>query len=174
MNNGVKLAPRQLVFDERIHNGDRYPPSCYRLGGVIHWAKVLQWLCPSLSDDEAALCVSAGARAGIRTYVGDIKWIIHQTVNVAPIAEPDDDPVLARVRSAARVRAMELGLSPWPSASGWAPMDLPWKERRILIGIVEGVASLARWAHDIWLRDHQPFADCCDCGDPVCSESCPP
>jgi hypothetical protein len=88
---------------------------------------------------------------------------------VAPIDEEQG----ARL-SNARVRAMELGLSPWPSASGWAPMDLPWKERRILIGIVEGVASLARWAHEIWLRDHQPFADCCDCGDPVCSESCPP
>jgi hypothetical protein len=88
---------------------------------------------------------------------------------VAPIDEEQG----ARL-SNARVRAMELGLSPWPSASGWAPMDLPWKERRILIGIVEGVASLARWAHEIWLRDHQPFAECCDCGDPVCSESCPP
>jgi hypothetical protein len=93
---------------------------------------------------------------------------------ITDLSVPPTDQFQASLLSNARVGAMELGLSPWPSASGWAPMDLPWKERRILIGIVEGVASLARWAHDIWLRDHQPFADCCDCGDPVCSESCPP
>lgn len=95
----------------------------------------------------------------------------HNTVDIEPIAEPDSDPLVAIARSAARVRAMALGLSPWPSASGWAPMDLPWKERRILIGIVEGVASLARWAHEIWLRDHTPAdSDVCSvCGDPDCS-----
>ena len=80
----------------------------------------------------------------------DANQLLQEFASTKPEFTPDE-------HSAARVRAMELGLSPWPSASGWAPMDLPWKERRILIGIVEGVASLARWAHEIWLREHQPF-----------------
>lgn len=72
---------------------------------------------------------------------------------IRELAEPQRAEVDSAMTSKARLAALELGLSPWPSASGWAPMDLPWTERRILIGIVMGVADLARWAHQIWLRD---------------------
>lgn len=114
------------------------------------------------------------------------------TYAIEPIAEADDDPAIALARSSARVCAMELGLSVWPSASGWAPYDLPWKERRVLIGIVEGIASLSKWAHEIWVRDHalrwdaedkrllaewdaaHPNGPCCPvcdyCGSPRCTD----
>ncbi len=107
-------------------------------------------------------------------------------------ATPHEYGRTAKERSSARVRAMELGFAPWPSASGWAPMDLPWLERRILIGIVEGVADLARWAHEIWLRDEparqaaenariiaeweaahpsgEPCPVCPYCGSPRCTD----
>jgi len=71
-------------------------------------------------------------------------------------------------------------------------MDLPWKERRIIIGIVEGIASLSRWAHEIWLREQAirlgseetrivaewdaehpdgPRCPVCDyCGSPQCTD----
>lgn len=75
---------------------------------------------------------------------------------IEPLTEPDLDPELAILRSDVRVYAMELGMSVWPSASGWAPYDLPWKERRILIGIVEGIASLAR------------VQECSGCGERMC------
>lgn len=76
--------------------------------------------------------------------------------SVNDLAVPPIDEEQGARLSVARVRAMELGLSPWPSASGWAPMDLPWKERRILIGIVEGIASLAR------------VQECSGCGERMC------
>ena len=96
---------------------------------------------------------------------------VHLSNDVEGIWNQEHRESFRKQRSDARVRAMELGLSPWPSASGWAPMDLPWKERRILIGIVEGIASLSRWAHEIWLRDHptSDSGDCCPCGDPGCA-----
>jgi hypothetical protein len=108
------------------------------------------------------------------------------------LSEPTFDACSAQKMSDARVRCMELGFSVWPAPSHWAPMDLPWKERRILIGIVEGIASLSKWAHEIWLRDQalrwdaedkrllaewdaaHPDGPCCPvcdyCGSPRCTD----
>lgn len=88
------------------------------------------------------------------------------------LAEPLPTEAEFRQASAARQYVMELGFNPWPSVSGWTPYDLPWPERRLIIGIVEGVAAMARWAHEIWERDHPPAPDsspaCKFCDDPDC------
>lgn len=85
---------------------------------------------------------------------------------LSDMAEPQRTERDAIDTSDARVVAMELGLNPWPSASGWAPMDLPWKERRILIGIVDGIATLC------WL---QKCSGCgrYDCGSHLNEDVCP-
>lgn len=75
---------------------------------------------------------------------------------ISDLSVPQREAVAASSTSDARVCAMSLGLAPWPSASGWAPADLPWAERRILIGIVEGIASLTR------------IQACSGCGKPMC------
>ena len=62
---------------------------------------------------------------------------------ISDLSVPQRTVEAASLTSDARLLAMGLGLAPWPSASGWAPNDLPWFERRIIFDIVAGVASLA-------------------------------
>ena len=91
--------------------------------------------------------------------------------NLADLAVPQFSALASTDVSNVRVRLMELGFEVWPSPTGWAPMDLPWCERRILIRIVEGIASLAR------LQERENGADShsdattdsgVGCGDPDC------
>lgn len=99
-------------------------------------------------DADGAL--EAVQRAAVEHLLAVNGW------QISDLSAPQRTTADASLTSDARALAMHLGLAPWPSASGWAPPDLPWAERRILIGIVEGIASIAR------------IQKCSGCGEPMC------
>lgn len=94
-------------------------------------------------NDAAALAAARGApdaelRRAIESELAIICW------REGDLAAPQPDVQRSEFVSRARVVMLELGLSPWPSTSGWEPTVLPPRELDIIIGIVEGIASIAQ------------------------------
>ncbi len=48
---------REFAFNPAAYDGASFPKDCYTWIGHPDWVRVWQWVCPDLTDSEAAWCV---------------------------------------------------------------------------------------------------------------------
>lgn len=62
---------REFTINPMAYPGARIPSSCYD-GDRIDWALAFQWVCPELTDNEAAVCVAKARAWGMMFTVATV------------------------------------------------------------------------------------------------------
>lgn len=71
---------RTFAFDPAITDNSPIPLRCFALDGRCDWARVLQWICPDLTANEASECVKRGGNLMWGTTLVQLRLLVDMCV----------------------------------------------------------------------------------------------